>query len=598
MEQKLVWFKMRVAFAEKHHFLSYISAPTIGFNMTAKHDLTKINTEANFIKYFLNLDSDSYMKLNVDRRTNNFVQQHQIIKRDGTIRIVWEVNKKYESLYKIAAIRLDSFFVNSLKEFPHPNVFGFVQGRNTNDNAKMHCGKKYLLKIDIKDFYTSIKRNMIEEFLGSLGVSEITSQLIAEFVCLTDYLTQGFATSPVISNAIFYHIDCDLKFIADTNNLVYSRYADDINFSGTSEIDILDQVKQLLNNNNFLISEKKTRYSKVGQAHFVTGLSINDFNSPHVPKKLKHKLRQEIYFAKKFGLESHIEHCGTSKTPQKYVNHLDGMVKYVSYHEQAIKAELRSDWKKILDKSSIKPRFKSHANNYPTRFTYIDESEITVNGNKHLAICFVVLEDQSRICDKINAFIDEKLANPNFTSNKDNLIKKGIHFSDSSQDTRKEFLELICLLPIDVYIGFSELNSPKLYSDVYLRVIRAMIKRRLISIKGRNAILFFEQNNKISKQDLQKEIHRPYSSLYNSNDPFPTKVRFEVVDKKERLLALPDYILGIFRLYVEPKKDETDETFARKESLFNTVSDKIRIIYDVDKRIEYTRRNPIENLID
>ncbi|MBO7477732.1 MAG: RNA-directed DNA polymerase [Salinivirgaceae bacterium] len=120
---------------------------------------------------------------------------------------------------------------------------GFVPGRSIVDGARVHLSQKYVYNIDLKDFFTSVtaqrlvNRLQIEPF----GLSEDMAQLVANLCCdKTKYdkfvLPQGAPTSPTITNFICDSLDRKLIKLAAAHNLRYSRYADDITFSGMQNV--------------------------------------------------------------------------------------------------------------------------------------------------------------------------------------------------------------------------------------------------------------------------------------------------------------------------------------------------------------------------
>src|SRR5690606_21772723 len=113
----------------------------------------------------------------------------------------------------------------------------------------------------------------------------------------------------------------------------YTRYADDISISGEA-LPLRSDLEELLVRFGFQLNGEKFRITKRGQSHYVTGLSISDPNGPHVPKRMKRVLRQELYYSRKHGVEDHLLRIGyEAHRVQSGVNRLDGIVRYVSYIE-------------------------------------------------------------------------------------------------------------------------------------------------------------------------------------------------------------------------------------------------------------------------
>ncbi|MBE9488084.1 MAG: hypothetical protein IMY73_02770, partial [Bacteroidetes bacterium] len=88
-------------------------------------------------------------------------------------------------------------------------------------------------------------------------------------------------------------------------DIVYTRYADDMSFSG-DKVDVLDDILEVLKKYYFEINESKTRFYYKGNGQYVTGLSVEDSVKPRIPKRVKKRLRAEIYCISKYGLKSNV----------------------------------------------------------------------------------------------------------------------------------------------------------------------------------------------------------------------------------------------------------------------------------------------------
>ncbi|CAN7354442.1 reverse transcriptase family protein [Mesorhizobium amorphae] len=212
--------------------------------------------------------------------------RHDIPKRNRKrgYRTVWEP-LLVKAEYKALARRLESFFRIALSGYPHDAVYGYRPGRNIRENAAAHAGHAALLTIDLQDFFPSISKDRIAQLFEALGIMPAVADLLARFVTIGDALPLGLPTSPVISNAIALPLDLACETLARSLDATYTRYADDLSFSGGVGLPALDGLRQLVEERGFLLAEQKTRRSKIGQAHYVTGLSISDPAQPHVPRK-------------------------------------------------------------------------------------------------------------------------------------------------------------------------------------------------------------------------------------------------------------------------------------------------------------------------
>lgn len=140
---------------------------------------------------------------------------------------------------------------------------------------------------------------------------------------------QGACTSPVISNIVLYMLDIRLLKLAEKNNINYTRYADDITFSGTrNQINqrFYKLVRKIVEDEGFKINDKKVHFSSKSQRQEVTGLIINN-GIIRIKRNYIRKIKQELYYIGKFGLENHIKNMGIYNS--FYVEHLKGKIMFV-----------------------------------------------------------------------------------------------------------------------------------------------------------------------------------------------------------------------------------------------------------------------------
>ena len=201
---------------------------------------------------------------------------------------------------------------------PNSNVFGFVEGKSIVDNAKIHIGKKYVLNIDLKDFFNSITEDVIIEklirqpYYFSYKASKFISDLVTVIMpngvrCLP----QGSPSSPIITNIVADHLDVRLSKLAQKYNVQYSRYADDITFSSVNPVlfkrkgltskkkGLRGLIEFIIQEEGFEINNKKSRISLPSQQHEVTGLVVND--KVNVRRNYVKHLRTEIHNWEKDG---------------------------------------------------------------------------------------------------------------------------------------------------------------------------------------------------------------------------------------------------------------------------------------------------------
>jgi len=184
----------------------------------------------------------------------------------------------------------------------HPKAQGFIPNRSIFSNAVPHLNTKVLLKMDLKDFFPSIPINWVIKLFLDLGYARNVSFYLASLCCVDGMLAQGAATSPYLSNILLKKLDDKLDNLAKKNKLNYTRYADDLTFSGQYiSYKLINTISKIVVDYGLNINEGKTRlYTKKGQ-RIVTGLSVTN-KKITIPRKMKREIKTEIYYLKKLGL--------------------------------------------------------------------------------------------------------------------------------------------------------------------------------------------------------------------------------------------------------------------------------------------------------
>lgn len=183
---------------------------------------------------------------------------------------------------------------------PPDSVFGFVRGRSTLSAAKVHVGAESALTVDLKDFFGQIDEVRVRTALGELVDKEALDFIVGCCVLSTG-LPIGFRTSPVISNLVFHTTDRAIEEFCDSRSVAYTRWADDLVFSGNRIDDVfLDDLTKILFSLNWVPNDKKTRFMSTKRV--VLGLNVaKDLDRPHVPRKMKKELRKQVYYLSRFG---------------------------------------------------------------------------------------------------------------------------------------------------------------------------------------------------------------------------------------------------------------------------------------------------------
>lgn len=205
-------------------------------------------------------------------------------KPSGAIRLIEAPKPRLKALQrKILAEILE-------KIPPHPADHGFLKGRSIKTFAAPHVGRRVILKMDLEDFFPSISRPRIQAFFRTVGYPESIADLLGG-LCTTaaprefgiysrPHLPQGAPTSPALANLCAYRVDCRLAGLAKSAGATYTRYADDLAFSGNEEFERCTErfsthVAAILHEHGFSVHHRKTRVMRQSVRQHVAGLVAN-----------------------------------------------------------------------------------------------------------------------------------------------------------------------------------------------------------------------------------------------------------------------------------------------------------------------------------
>jgi len=202
-------------------------------------------------------------------------------------------------------------------------------GSSTLRNAKHHVGKLVVLKLDILHFFDSIRYSTVKDKVFPEEIYAEPLRSLLTMLCYhKDALPQGAPSSPAITNIILYEFDELVGQWCRERGIAYTRYCDDITFSGAFDpAEVIRFVRLELKKLGLLLNEQKTRIQRPGQQQTVTGIVVNEKLS--VPADYRRKLRQELYYCKKFGIQEHLQKIGLEIPEDTYRMQLLGKVNYV-----------------------------------------------------------------------------------------------------------------------------------------------------------------------------------------------------------------------------------------------------------------------------
>lgn len=234
-----------------------------------------------------------FLAYNKKVNTVSHYKRFYVPKKSGGKRLISAPMPRLKRIqYAIKETILDKV---GLTDFAH----GFVAKRSIVSNAKPHVGKDVVLNLDLKDFFPSLDYKRVKGMFVSFGYAEQIATLLGllctepqEQMALINgekrwiqtgnrFLPQGAPTSPVITNIICRKLDKRLSGIARKRGFEFTRYADDITFSGNAKSHedlskLLWVVKKVVTEEGFTVHPDKTHIMRKHQRQEVTGVVVND----------------------------------------------------------------------------------------------------------------------------------------------------------------------------------------------------------------------------------------------------------------------------------------------------------------------------------
>ncbi len=247
-----------------------------------------------------------YILYSQDR--SRYYTEKEIAKSSGAVRKLHAVHGALKGVQRKVLDKLQAEFK------PTNHSHGFTQSRSIISNAIPHRRKKIIVKVDLSDFFPTIKFARVKGMFGappfSFGDEACTT--LAQICCLSDangQLPQGGVTSPFVANMMCRRLDSRMAGIARVFRCHFTRYADDITFS-TNDVNKLDikkllgQIYQTIEEEGFVPNKEKTKILTPKDRQIVTGIVVND--GINVNRRYLRNIRATIRNIEKYGIDSQI----------------------------------------------------------------------------------------------------------------------------------------------------------------------------------------------------------------------------------------------------------------------------------------------------
>jgi len=311
------------------------------------------------------------LRIYVSRSGPDAYRNFSIRKRTGGYRRI--------SVPEASLKRVQTWIAHNILSRPtvHRASHAFCKGDSTVRCARVHCEAKWLIKMDIADFFGSITEIQAFRVFRSLGYNSLVSFEMARLCTyrvpnskkymlsqwkswhsshkINYYLQgvlgrvpQGAPTSPMLSNLVMREIDAKILEVAQTHHLRYTRYSDDMTFSTTDTysrsqaVDLISEVSQILKANGLFLNRGKTAIVPPGARKVVLGLLV-DRSTPTLPREFKDRVRQHLHYLKKYGIQQHVIRREFDSVGGAY-RYLLGLINYANMVDANWAMKLRSEF--------------------------------------------------------------------------------------------------------------------------------------------------------------------------------------------------------------------------------------------------------------
>ncbi|BCS88321.1 hypothetical protein PSDVSF_15630 [Pseudodesulfovibrio sediminis] len=201
----------------------------------------------------------------------SFYRKKEITKKDGSARVL--------SVPSAPLRRIQSAILRHLSKFElHPAAYGAVKKRCHVDNAKQHAAAPFVYCLDFSSFFPSISsRRIYELFIQQLQCSPPVAGVLSKLTTYKYKLPTGSPTSPVLANILCQPLDVRLGNLSDAHNVVYTRFIDDLTFSGrVIPEEFMLKAKEIVESFGLKLNEGKEELFTPMNGKLVTGVNVNN----------------------------------------------------------------------------------------------------------------------------------------------------------------------------------------------------------------------------------------------------------------------------------------------------------------------------------
>lgn len=328
-------------------------------------ELNEIKTR-NELADFLHIERKTLTNVLYNKHVDSYYYSFEIPKKSGGTRKIHAPQNVLKIIQKKLSIALYNYRDYICKENKiNLNIsHAFERNKGIITNAYIHKNKRYIINIDLKDFFDSFHFGRVRGFFKNNKYFQLpleVSTIIAQLVCYKGKLPQGAPTSPIITNFICNVLDYKILQLAKKYHLDYTRYADDLTFS-TNDKKFLDKYEQFYNSlnriisqNGFEINSKKTRIVYYNSRQTVTGLVVNKkININHLYYKNVRAMANNLYKNGSFFIDENEGNIAQLEGRFSFINEVD---KYNNKYNNMIQNKAEKKFFKLCSREKEFQKF-------------------------------------------------------------------------------------------------------------------------------------------------------------------------------------------------------------------------------------------------
>lgn len=223
--------------------------------------------------------------------SERFYKEFSIPKKNGKLRAIAQPNKNLKVLQHWILVQI----LEKLKV--SESCKGFEKKSSTLDNVIPHKEANTIMILDLKDFFTSVNAVQVYSIFKSIGYNNLIATVLTNCCTFNGYLPQGSPCSPKLANLTAMKLDLRIQGFVRKRAINFTRYADDLSFSGRSPSKITKikpLIKYIIENEGFELNNAKTRIAGISRQKKITGIVISEFKIGIGKQKFK-QIRSKIY---------------------------------------------------------------------------------------------------------------------------------------------------------------------------------------------------------------------------------------------------------------------------------------------------------------